>query len=82
MQGKFLDGRFRHGVMQQLVQWSGEAARRLDMEHASEGFDRLSIRESLSTQSKVITLYSSKEVTPRKSSRSDVGSWVLRCQFD
>ena len=32
MQGNFLDSFFRHGVMQELVQWSGENVRRLDVE--------------------------------------------------
>ena len=52
------------------------------MEHPCEGSDRLTIPESLPTQSKVITPYLPKEVKPRKTSRSDVGSWALRCQFD
>ena len=52
--------------MQALVQWSGEDTRRLDMGHPCEGSDRLTIPESLSTQSKVITLYLPEEVKPRK----------------
>ena len=51
------------------------------MEHPCEGSDRLPSPESLPTQSKVITLYPSKKVKPRRTSWSDVGSWVLHCQF-
>ena len=82
MQGKNFDGLRWYRLMQELVQWSGEDAHRLDVEHPCEGSDRLTIPESLPTQSKVITFYLPKEVKPRKTSRSDVGSWALRWQFD
>ena len=64
--GKIHDGRFRQGVMQELVQWSGNDTLKLDVEQPSKDSDRLSIRESLPTHSKVVTLYLPKEVEPRK----------------
>ena len=78
MQGNFLNGLFRHGVMQDLVQWSGENAHRLDVEHSCEGSNGITIPESLPTQSKVVTLWLPKKVESRKTSRSDVGSWALQ----
>jgi hypothetical protein len=60
MQGKILDGLFRHRVMQELVQWSGEDTRRLDVEHPCEGSDRLPIPESLPIQSEVSALFSER----------------------
>ena len=72
-------GFFRHGVMQELVQWSGQDAGRLDVEQPCEGFDRLTIPESLPTQSKVITPYLPKEVRPRKTyadAMKDAWRWM------
>ena len=60
----------------------GRGCLRLDVEHPFKGSDGLAIPETLLTQSKIVTLYLPKEVKPRKTSRSDVGSWALRCQFD
>ena len=60
----------------------GRGFLRLDVEYPFKGSDRLSVPETLLTQSNIVTLYLPKEAKPRKTSRSNVGSWVLRCQFD